>query len=113
MVSKTEREIPRLSYQGLLVLRAFLDHPRKALCGADLIKLTALSSGTLYPLLIRFEGHALLESNWEQVAPEELGRPRRRLYRITSYGAQLARQLVFNVAQPLGNKNPAPALAGL
>jgi DNA-binding PadR family transcriptional regulator len=77
-----------------------------------LIKLTVPSSGTLYPLLIRFEGHALLESNWEEVAPAELGRPRRRLSRITPYGVQRARLLVSNIGQPLKSKNLAPALAG-
>ena len=112
MSTDTKREVPRLSYQGILVLRAFLDRPRKEHCGADLMKLTALPSGTLYPILVRFERQELLESYWEDVAPEKVGRPRRRLYRITFYGAQLARQLLFNVTQPLRNQNLAPALAG-
>lgn len=112
MRGKVEPNVPRLSYQGLLVLRTFLEQPRKDLCGADLIKLTALSSGTLYPLLMRFERHDLLESYWEDVAPEKVSRPRRRLYRITPYGAQFARQLLFNVTQPLTKTNLASVLAG-
>lgn len=90
---------PRLSYQGLRVLREFMNRPRKELCGADLIKLTDLSSGTLYPILLRFERQELLESYWEDADPEVIGRPRRRLYRITLQGAQLTRQLLSAVAQ--------------
>lgn len=90
-------ETPRLSLQGLLVLRAFLDRPRKDLCGADLLKITNLSSGTLYPILLRFEKNGLLVSEWEDAQPEEAGRPRRRLYKVTPHGAQVARQALDSV----------------
>lgn len=89
-----KQETPRLSYQGLLVLRAFLDRPRRELCGADLLKSTNLSSGTLYPILLRFEKYRMLESEWEDVKPEAAGRPRRRLYKITPHGAQVAHQML-------------------
>lgn len=108
LASMNQQETPRLSYQGLLVLRAFLDHQRKELCGADLLKITNLSSGTLYPILLRFEKYSLLESDWEDAAPKEVGRPRRRLYKITPHGAQSARQLLANVTQPRRN----PVLVG-
>jgi len=101
-------DVPRLSYQGLLILRTFLERPRKELCGADLMKITNLSSGTLYPILLRFEKYSLLESDWENAAPEKMGRPRRRLYKITPHGAQVARQLLSDVGQPWRT----PALAG-
>jgi len=111
-MGKTNKpEMPRLSYQGLLVLRVFLDHPRKELCGADLMKLTDLSSGTLYPILLRFERYGMLESDWEDMAPEEVGRPRRRLYKITRHGAQIARQLLANVNKPWSPAIPSPVLA--
>ncbi len=108
LTTMNDKETPRLSYQGLLVLRAFLDRPRKSLCGADLLKIANLSTGTLYPILLRFEKYGLLESEWEDVEPTEAGRPRRRLYKITPHGAQTARRLLSNVAQPLSN----PILVG-
>ena len=84
----------RLSHQSLRVLRVFLDalseDVRAELAGADLISATRLSSGTLYPILLRFEKAGLLESRWESERPEELGRPRRRFYRMTQAGAQVA-----------------------
>jgi len=81
---------PRLSFQGLLVLRAFTENPRKEFCGAELMKVTRLASGTLYPILLRFERYGFLSSQWEEEEPSDLQRPRRRLYRLTQSGAQLA-----------------------
>ena len=37
------------------------------------------------------------------VEPDEAGRPRRRLYKITPHGSQTARRLLSNVAHPLSN----------
>jgi DNA-binding PadR family transcriptional regulator len=85
----------RLSHQGLRVLRIFLDaiamDLRTELAGADLMAAARLSSGTLYPILLRFEKAGLLESHWENELPEKLGRPRRRFYRMTPAGIQTAK----------------------
>jgi DNA-binding PadR family transcriptional regulator len=62
------------------------------MAGAQLMRLARVSSGTLYPILLRFEKAGLLESRWEVEAPESLGRPRRRFYRMTQSGAQVARE---------------------
>lgn len=94
----------RLSHQSLRVLRAFLDaladDVRAELAGADLMKAARLSSGTLYPILLRFEKAGLLESRWESDAPEELGRPRRRFYRMTRAGATVARDALGELSAP-------------
>src|SRR5215510_16505539 len=86
----------RLSHQGLRVLRAFLEafneDVRAEMAGAELMRLARVSSGTLYPILLRFERAGLLESRWEKERPEKLGRPRRRFYRMTSAGVRVARQ---------------------
>lgn len=54
--------------------------------GADIQHTTGLSSGTLYPILLRLEQAGWLSSRWEQVNPAEVGRPRRRFYLITPTG---------------------------
>ena len=86
----------RLSLQSLRVLRVFLDtlskDLRTELAGADLMSPARVSSGTLYPILLRFERAGLLESRWEKERPEKLGRPRRRFYRMTSAGVRVARE---------------------
>src|SRR4249919_3363301 len=86
----------RLSHQGLRILRAFLDalseDIQAELAGAELMRIARVSSGTLYPILLRFEKAGLLESRWERETPASLGRPRRRFYRMTRTGAQIARE---------------------
>jgi PadR family transcriptional regulator, regulatory protein PadR len=83
----------RLSGRGLRVLRLLLDQPAQSFSGAQISKATGTGSGTLYPLLSRLERAGWLSSEWEAVDPKEVGRPRRRLYKLTAVGqrrAQLA-----------------------
>lgn len=95
-----------MSYQGLKVLKAFLDahhaNVRSRLAGADIMRAAKISSGTLYPLLMRFEEAKILESTWEPQRPEDLGRPRRRLYRLTGHGATFARKALEQVSVGFG-----------
>lgn len=49
--------------------------------------------GTLYKALGRLEEFGLLASRWEDAAAVE-GRPRRRLYELTSHGARVAERAV-------------------
>ena len=95
----------RLSQQGLRVLRAFLDafneDVRAEMAGAELMRLARVSSGTLYPILLRFEKAGLLQSRWEEERPELLGRPRRRFYRLTQSGAQVAHEALGELSPPI------------
>jgi len=70
--------------------------------GADIARETNLSSGTLYPILMRLEENGWVESKWEDGNPSELGRPRRRLYRITSLGARNARKGFAEIKAAIG-----------
>jgi len=70
----------------LLVLNALLEDPDAHLYGFELLGRTGLKSGTMYPILGRLEREAWLRSDWEEVDPSTLGRPRRRYYRLTSLG---------------------------
>lgn len=85
----------RLSHSGLLILKACFDRASQRSYGYELMQHTGLASGTLYPILIRFEDAGWLSSSWEVADPREEGRPRRRLYRITGAGqSALAQYLV-------------------
>ena len=55
------------------------------------MKETALSSGTLYPLLIRMTDQGYVEADWQ--SPAKPGRPPRHAYRLTALGLTLARSL--------------------
>ena len=61
--------------------------------------------GTLYKALNRLEDFGLLTSRWEDAAAVD-GRPRRRLYEITSQGAQVAQRSLAGKAV-----GPFPRLA--
>ncbi len=82
---------PRITGPTLQVLGAFLENPTRPLAGSDIRSLTKVGPGTLYPILVRLEGAGWLESAWEELSPEELGRPRKRFYTLTKEGASHAR----------------------
>ncbi|MGH7481206.1 MAG: PadR family transcriptional regulator [Longimicrobiales bacterium] len=55
--------------------------------GFDIMDATGLPSGTVYPILARFETRGLAESDWEDPrAHRAEGRPARKYYRITAAG---------------------------
>jgi PadR family transcriptional regulator, regulatory protein PadR len=76
----------RISLQTLRVLESFLENVSEELAGADVQKRSGLASGTLYPILLRLESAGWFVSRWERVDPAAVGRPRRRLYRLTPTG---------------------------
>lgn len=84
---------PKMTVQTQAVLLALAERFDADHYGLDLMKRTHLQSGTLYPVLIRLEGHGLVRSSWEDIDPVAAGRPRRRLYRLTGEGIQLAQSL--------------------
>jgi DNA-binding PadR family transcriptional regulator len=63
--------------------------------------------GTLYKALGRLEEFGLLASRWEDAAAAE-GRPRRRLYELTSAGAQAAEPRAAAPRPSIASK-PKPA----
>lgn len=93
-------DTPRLTHQSLRVLKLFSEDPAASRAGADIMRATGLASGTLYPILLRFENYGLLESTWEMQAPAALGRPRRRLYSITLDGRAFAHKALAELSAP-------------
>jgi PadR family transcriptional regulator len=83
----------RMSLQTLRVLDVFLENPAEQLSGAQVHQRCGLASGTLYPILLRLEAAGWFVSRWESIDPSEAGRPRRRLYRLTSTGLRRASEV--------------------
>ena len=76
----------RITYPAACVLQALGDGMS---FGMKIIEHTGLPSGTVYPMLRRFEAAGLVESSWE--TPEKAfgnRRPQRRHYRLTAAGEQ-------------------------
>ena len=79
----------RITYPTALVLVALSRGFRH---GFDVIDVTGLPSGTVYPILRRLEDAGLLRSSWEPVATARAEqRPPRRYYQLTGAGGQTVR----------------------
>ena len=75
---------PALGYTGLFILQALAQGHR---FGFDIMEVTGLPSGTIYPALRRLETLELVTSDWERDAnARKAGRPRRRYYELTPAG---------------------------
>jgi DNA-binding PadR family transcriptional regulator len=98
-----DRRQPRLTLASLRVLRAFLENPQQHLAGVDIQKLSGVATGTLYPIVLRFESLGWLDSKWEDIDPKEAGRPRRRFYWLTADGFARANEALSH----LGREVPA------
>jgi len=83
------------------VLAAFLTDPAADRYGLDLMKVTGMPSGTLYPILARLRDAGWVEAEWEEPGPDA-SRPARRYYRLTPDGVVAAREGVAELAQKLG-----------
>ena len=76
----------------LLVLRTLLHEPGRERYGLELAGESGLEPGTIYPILVAFEGEGWLSSRAEDVDVHRAGRPRRRYYRLTARGVTAARE---------------------
>ena len=86
------------SRQARAVFSALLGAPLEWRHGYELAKTAGISSGTLYPLLIRLHGREMLEARWEP--PERPGKPPRHAYRLTAAGLRVARDLQTQATAP-------------
>ena len=83
---------PRMTLPTQLVLRALLADPTREKYGLQICSEAGLPSGTIHPILARFENLGWLESTWEDDATARAdGRPARRYYHLTEDGAERAR----------------------
>ena len=73
------------------VLKVFLEEPAQPRYGFELMKLTGMASGSLYPMLARLEAAGWLTKGKEDIDPKAAGRPARTNYTITGAAASSAR----------------------
>jgi PadR family transcriptional regulator len=100
MGSKVPR--PRMTLATQLVLRALLQNPARELYGLQICSAAGLPSGTIHPILARLETSGWLDSRWEDADPRAEGRPRRRFYRLSEDGAELARAALARASASRG-----------
>lgn len=72
------------SFTGVLILQSLAQGYR---FGFDIMQVTGLPSGTIYPALRRLESLGFVTSDWEKdLNARKEGRPRRRYYTLTPAG---------------------------
>jgi len=106
---------PKMSLPTQLVLRVMVADSTKEFYGLELGQFTELASGTIHPILARLERCGWVESRWEDQDPRQVGRARRRYYRLTSDGVVEAARALQRVHTPtllLNRFQAGPAAGG-
>lgn len=81
---------------SLRILAAIRD---RVTYGLDIVMVTRLPSGTVYPTLARLKKSGLVSARWEdQRVAERQGRPRRRYYELTGTGRRALAEGASRVA---------------
>ena len=101
----------RPSHETLSVLSLMLQRPSADHYGLALAEEAELANGTVYPILRRLETKGWVTSRWEDVDPSEVGRPRKRLYRITGHGASETRRYLEGSRRLAADVGLPPLLA--
>lgn len=100
----------RLTQATALILRAIATGRRH---GFEIMEVSGLPSGTVYPVLRRLERELAVESRWEdETLARAAGRPKRRVYQLTESGqiwAERGRQRLADASRLTAD----PALGGL
>ena len=105
---------PFLTYSTAVILQAIANGYRY---GFDIIDISGLPGGTVYPALRRLEEAGHLTSSWEKesVARAE-PRPPRKYYELTRSGREalseaVKRYRLLEQTQPARSRNPKPSRA--
>jgi DNA-binding PadR family transcriptional regulator len=88
----------RRSRQVSAVVLALAEQPATWRYGYELCQRLDLTSGSLYPALMRLADRGLLETTWESEVPA--GRRPRHRYRLTGPGRVLAGELAAGPSAP-------------
>ena len=95
----------RMTHATALILQAVAAGKRH---GFQIMEVSGLPSGTVYPVLRRLEKALAVESEWEsEDEARDAGRRQRRIYRLTESGqllAERARQRLANTQRLLAGE---------
>lgn len=80
----------KLTQRTTAVLAELLTETSRARYGLEIARRCGVGVSTVYDILMKLERSGWVESEWERVDPQQAGRPRRRLYRLTGRGAAQA-----------------------
>jgi PadR family transcriptional regulator len=91
----------RMTTPRRLVLHALMEDPESERYGLELALQAGVEPGTIYPILVAFEGVGWLTSREESdVDAHAEGRPRRRYYRLTMAGVVAVQEALLEKRRP-------------
>ncbi|MFE9687151.1 PadR family transcriptional regulator [Streptomyces sp. NPDC006285] len=93
------------------VLRVFLEDTAQPRYGYELMQVTGFPSGKLYPIVARLQAAGWLIKEQEDIDPSVVGRPPRRMYRLSPDGIQTARFELAALSEQL--RPPAEGVQGI
>jgi DNA-binding PadR family transcriptional regulator len=79
-----------MSMAKMKVLEELLRSPDEPRYGYELMRVTRVKSGSLYPILDQLQASRWLVAKWEDLDEQAAGRPPRRWYRLTDTGKTAA-----------------------
>jgi DNA-binding PadR family transcriptional regulator len=92
---------PKMTNRTIAVLAELLQDPSSPRYGLEISEKAEIKTTTIYDILMRLEQAGWVKSRWESVAPNKVGRPRRRLYSLTGMGEAAARAAIEREIQKL------------
>ncbi|MGH3693984.1 MAG: PadR family transcriptional regulator [Pseudonocardiaceae bacterium] len=98
----------RITLQTLQVLKVLLDDPGGEHYGLEISRNAELPTGSIYPILARLEAAGWVTSAWENIDEAAEGRRRRRYYRLSRNGVELARREVLEAQRSLSSASRRP-----
>jgi PadR family transcriptional regulator PadR len=101
MIYTTAMDSLNLTPKTARVIKIFLEDPARPRYGFELMRLSRLPSGTLYPILARLQAAGWLIGAHENIDPHAEGRPRRRTYIITDEATSEARMQLAALSEEL------------
>lgn len=88
------------------MLKTFLDEPAAQRYGFELMQMTGMTSGSLYPALAKLERTGWIRGEREPIDPREEGRPVRRYYMLTAEGATTGAAALAEFSQQFRTSTP-------
>jgi hypothetical protein len=89
------------NHQTKVILEVLRDAADNEACGLEVVRASGVPAGRAYAILRRLEDEGLVDGRWEQISPEDEGRPQRYDYQLNGASERVARKETVSDARAL------------